>query len=109
MNKKQVYLSLPISGYDEGKRRRFAQQTIRELKSQHKDWDIINPFDIADELRQAFGERGQYPQYEDFMFSDLMVLRKCDMAVFCKGWEASEGCKREMDECRKNNIEVKFL
>lgn len=103
MNK--VYLSYPITGYDIKERREFANSTIQKLKSEHEDWDIVNPLELAGEVYR----RTTNPTYEDFMEYDLSVLRTCDMTAFCKGWQASNGCKREMEFCRRHGIEVVFL
>lgn len=107
----KVYLSLPISGYDEQERRTFAARTCGFLNYEHEDWEIINPFMIADRLRKERLERGDFaiPTYNELMDADIQILRTCEMAVFCPGWHFSEGCQAEMLECRWHGLEVKFL
>ena len=106
----KVYLSLPITGHDERERRQTAARACAELIFQHEDWKVVNPFHIYDRMKAELLAVGIFdePHYEDIMQADLAVLETCHVACFLKGWEASNGCQREMALCRERGIEVIF-
>jgi len=107
----KVYLSLPISGYDEKERREFAARTCGYLNYEHEDWEIVNPFHVGDRLRRKRLEKGDFslPSYDEYMREDIRVLRGCDMALFCQGWHVSDGCVEEMRECWWHGVKVGFV
>lgn len=47
--------------------------------------------------------------YEFWMRACLALLKRCDMAFFLPGWNASTGCRIEHDYCRRNNIKIIYL
>lgn len=105
-----VYLSLPITGYDEMERRSFAGRTSGILMAKFEGWEVVNPLSIADRLRKERLVEGSFeePSYDEYMKADIAALAKCEKAVFCKGWERSEGCKEEYAECLRRGIEICF-
>lgn len=108
----KVYLSLPISGYDRKERWNYAARTCAALTWEHPDWHVVNPFHVSSRLHREKMERTgrvDLPTYEEMMEADLNELSDCQLAVFCPGWNASEGCKREMELCRQEKIDVMFL
>ena len=116
----RIYLSLPITGYNEQERRTYAARTCGELTYLHEDWEIVNPFMIADRLRKERLQQGDFslPSYDELMDADLEQLRKCDCVLFCPKWTESEGCKMEYGEavrlgirkaCLKENMEVYLM
>lgn len=110
MEKVRVYISLPITGYDIAERRQAAARMGAELMAEHEDWEIVNPFHVYDRLKKELLERGSFdePDYEAIMQADLVELKKCNAAYFMRGWMESNGCKREMQCCRENDIAVAF-
>lgn len=106
----KVYLSLPITGHDEKERRQLAARTAATLMYQHEDWLVANPFHVYDRMKAELLAAGDFsePHYDDLLAADLEVLRTCKAAYFMQGWESSNGCKREMQFCRDNGIEVLF-
>lgn len=110
MDKRKIYLSLPITGYPLAERRQTAARMSGTLMSQHEHWDVVNPFHIFDKKKKELLDMGVFddPSYEDIMQADLEALRKCDAAFFMKGWTESAGCRREMNLCIDKNIEVMF-
>ena len=106
----KVYLSLPITGYNEQERRQTAARKTAELMYKHDDWQIINPFHIYDRLKAELLAAGNFgePHYEDILQADLRELSLCNLAYFMLGWQSSHGCNIEMDFCRKNNIATVF-
>lgn len=108
----KVYLSLPISGYEEQERWQYAARTSALLTIAHEDWEVINPFHVASRLeKQKMDEAGHIvkPTYEEYMSADLQALSECELALFCPGWHGSTGCRREMKECWSKGIDVAFL
>ena len=108
----KVYLSLPISGYDEKERWKYAARMSAVLAMMHEDWHVVNPFHVRDRLqRKKYDETGviTLPSYDEMMKADIEELRKCDLALFCPGWYASEGCREEMRECWWHGIGIAFL
>lgn len=107
----KVYLSLPISGYDEHERRTFAARTCGFLTFEHEDWEVTNPFHIYDRLRKERLDKGDFslPSYGEVMGEDIKALRSCELVIFCQGWYASEGCLEEMRECWWHGKGIGFL
>ena len=46
---------------------------------------------------------------EVFMKGDLEILKKSDVLVVMKGWQKSEGTKREIDFAKKNGIAIIWM
>ncbi|MDD6017178.1 MAG: DUF4406 domain-containing protein [Prevotellaceae bacterium] len=107
----KVYLSLPITGYDEMERRTYAARMCGLLTYEHEGWEVINPFLVADRLRKERLEKGDFslPSYDELMRADIEVLKGCEMALFCPGWHISDGCREEMWESWWNGVKVGFV
>lgn len=107
----KVYLSLPISGYDEMERRRYAAMMGAKAMVEHEDWDIINPFHVASRVKKDKIENGDWgePTYDELMKADLKALLTCDLIAFCPGWHLSEGCLEEWLESLRLGMEHVFL
>lgn len=50
----------------------------------------------------AFGFMYDSVPYDTGMAFCIELLSRCDSAIFCPGWERSEGCRREMEWCKEN-------
>ena len=46
---------------------------------------------------------------EVFMEGDLEILKKSDVLVVMKGWQKSEGTKREIDFAKKHGIAIIWM
>ena len=44
--------------------------------------------------------------YQDYFENNLAWLEKADAVFLCKGWEGSEGCKREAARARELGIPI---
>ncbi|WP_052100752.1 DUF4406 domain-containing protein [Porphyromonas gulae] len=83
MEKKKMYVSLPITGHpiDEVKETAdFVKQNFR-----HK-YEVVTPFDICPEDGLP---------YSHYMGEDIKVLLECDIVYFERGWHSSKGCRAE--------------
>ena len=108
MSKKtyRVYISLPITGYDEEERKEKAERLknmameniaaglikVRPrnghaVKLTPENSEVVTPFDIVPDARGK--------SYAEIMGKDLAVLLECDMICFAKGWHLSTGCRIE--------------
>ena len=91
MDKKRVYISLPITGYELQERKEYASQMatkVHEYLTEQgaKNFEVITPFDICSE------EGLTYAQY---MARDIEVLMESHLVFLCKGWYDSTGCRIE--------------
>lgn len=84
MEKKKVYISAPISGYDIDERRRYFASVATQLKQ--RGFEPVNPM--------KSGVPDSSP-YEEHMRADLRLLLGCQHILLGFGWENSRGCKTE--------------
>lgn len=92
---KRVYISLPISGYDLGERKKYANEAkvlvARLLQEdaieEYKQFqNTITPFDVCPKPDKP---------YSYYMGKDIETLLECDAIYMCKGWQKSKGCMAE--------------
>lgn len=87
MEKKKIYISIPITGHDEKLQREKADRVAMSLS--RRGFKPVNPFvDVF---------AGKNPDYFDYLCSDLRTITDCDGICFCQGWEKSCGCGIEHD------------
>ena len=80
----KIYISIPISGHDEGEQREKADGIKCALsRAGHRP---VSPFDIY---------AGKNPTYADYICCDLRALADCDAIFLCDGWQFSRGCRIE--------------
>ena len=65
-----IYVSIPITGYDEAERRERAEYIKSKLRDHYGDATVVAPFDIADKLSKIFKD----PTYGEYMGNDLAVI-----------------------------------
>lgn len=85
----RIYISIPITGYDEAQQRTHAQHLAGHIRA--LGHEAINPFDAPKPPKQ-FDEKEKYAYY---MGHDIADLLRCDAAVFAFGWQMSKGCLLE--------------
>ena len=83
--KKKIYISLPIAHYDLEERRRYAQGVEDALSH---FYEVVNP------LKNGMPEDADWHEH---MRVDIKNLLECDKIFMCRGYEASKGCKLELD------------
>lgn len=66
-----IYISLPITGYDESERREKCEQIREHLLAKYGEGTFaVSPFDIADMVRDRDGE----PTYGDYLGADIRFI-----------------------------------
>ena len=97
MSKKQiVYISGPMTGQDEQEcRQRFAEaQALLEASG----YTAFDPWDLHDLIPWA--------NYHQILQVDLEILHGCDAIYLLKGWQDSNGCKKEHLRAEWNDLIV---
>lgn len=84
MEKKKVYVSLPISGHDIKNVKERAERAAQYLRD--KGYEPVTPFDVSQDENASYSER---------MGKDINALLDCDAVFFLRGWEQSKGCRLE--------------
>lgn len=80
MEKKRIYISLPISGNEAAARQKADAIKAKISKAGHI---AVNPFEVY---------AGKNPDYYDHICSDLRAMMECDAIYFDEGWQSSCGC-----------------
>lgn len=96
MDKKKIYLSLPISGYDIGERRETARKVADALSD---EWEAVSPLENG--LPSDAGTHAH-------MRRDFELLIGCDAILMMRGWLHSKGCAVEFDVATACGMEVYF-
>ena len=93
---KRIYISLPISHYDLEERREYAQR-VEDVLNHY--YEVVNP------LKNGLPEDADWREH---MRVDLQDLLTCDCIFMCAGYEASKGCKLELDVATSCGLGVKY-
>lgn len=105
-----IYISLPITGYDENERREKCKAVRKMLMSKYgKETFVMSPFEIAD----ALGRKQQdAPSYGTYLGADIRyILDEAD--AVCIVWEDgywlnSKGVRLEEAAARLYNKKIIF-
>lgn len=74
-----IYISLPITGYDENERREKCKQAKEYIRKKYgTDIDIVSPFEICDALRANIGS----PTYGNYLGADVQFIIDEADAIF---------------------------
>lgn len=85
-----IYISMPISGYDMNERIAYAKKQKALLQEKYPDSKVVTPF---------FGKKKE--EFEGMTYGQLMgydittILNNITHMYFCEGWEKSKGCRLE--------------
>lgn len=86
MNKKKIYISLPITGrdFDEVESEILYVSGVLEGEG----YRVVTPidFDVNPDLDKP---------YHELLGNDIKALMECDAICLCPGWEKSKGCQLE--------------
>lgn len=100
MKTKNLYVSLPISGYDLDERKSEAKRIKSKLNFCGLSIiKVITPFDVCPEADKP---------YSYYMGKDIEALLECDVVYMCKGWQNSKGCLAEFEVARIYSKEIMF-
>lgn len=80
----KVYISGPITN-EPNYRKKFRRAALWLAVGGHEP---VSPVDMLS---------GIHFDYEQYMAIDLAAVRQCDGVYMLKGWESSEGAKREKE------------
>lgn len=94
---KRIYISGPISHYDENVRRTAFSQTAEMLRMQ--GYDPVNPMENGLPADAATREH---------MRRDIELLMTCDLIYMMRRWTHSKGCKVEFDVATSIGLPVLF-
>lgn len=84
MNKKKLYVSLPITGCQLDAVRREA--SVYKKLWQDEGYEVVTPFDLSPESTKP---------YSYHMGKDIEGLLECEAVYFAPGWTDSKGCNLE--------------
>lgn len=86
----KIYISIPISGYDETQQRYHANHIADSIRA--LGHEVVTPFDLPSALSDGASDKEKYATY---MGSDIRELLLCDAVFFVFGWQTSKGCLLE--------------
>ena len=100
MNKKTLYLSLPITGCEEE-----SIDVAKEAKFyyERQGFIVFNPHSIREKL---FIELGRIPTEPEIMGEDLKYLGNADAMILFPGWQKSQGCQFKIAFANSYNIPI---
>ena len=94
MNKKKIYISLPIAFQEDTVYKRNAEAK-EYLKANYKKYEWISPIDENHIDDEALGNHLQIEKTAYYMGKDIEQVILCDVILMCPGWENSKGCQCE--------------
>ena len=108
MNKKKIYISLPIA---------FQEDTVYErndaakeyLRKKYKKYEWVSPIDSNHIDDEALGNHLAIERTAFYMGRDIEQVILCDAILMCPGWENSKGCKVEKFTAETYGKEVLYM
>ena len=89
-----------VHNYNRGQFDRWTRQ-LKEM-----GFDAVNPMEIGDSIATP-EEIDASPELVDKVLeADIAALRKCDAIFMLRGWETSEGARRELKVALDMNIPI---
>lgn len=99
----KVYVSGKMRGVHNYNRGQFDRWT-RQLKE--LGFDAVNPMEIGDSIATPDEIDASPELVEKVLEADIAALRKCDAIFMLRGWETSEGARRELKVALEMNIPI---
>ncbi len=108
MNKKKIYISLPIAFQEDTvyKRNECAKTY---LQINYHNYDYVSPIDANQIDDEALGNHLAIERTAYYMGKDIEQVILCDAILMCPGWENSKGCKVEKFTAETYGKEVLFM
>ena len=94
MNKKKIYISLPIAFQEDTVYVR-NEEAKAYLKKHYKKYEWVSPIDANHIDEEALGNHRAIERTAYYMGRDIEQVILCDAILMCPGWENSKGCKCE--------------
>lgn len=98
-----IYISGPMSGYDENNYPAFYRAELELIRRGH---DVINPARVGDSV--DISGLSQHEAYEAYMEADLEAMEEADAIYYLIGWEESTGANRERDKALQLGLKEFF-
>lgn len=93
-----VYVAGPYSAPTAwGRKENVRKAAEIGLELMKKGYAVIVPHKNTEDYHESFTS-------EELIDFDLVMLARCDFAVFVEGWEHSPGSQIERDYCNANGI-----
>ena len=108
MNKKKIYISLPIAFQEDTvyQRNRDAKAYIQ---SNYRKYEAVSPIDTNHIDDEALGNHLAIERTAYYMGKDIEQVILCDAILMCPGWENSKGCKCEKFVAETYGKEVLYM
>ena len=108
MNKKKIYISLPIAFHENTvyKRNNDAKQYII---NNYPEYEWVSPIDENHIDDEALGNHLAIECTAYYMGKDIEQVILCDAILMCPGWENSKGCKVEKFTAETYGKEVLYM
>ena len=94
MNKKKIYISLPIAFHEDTVYQR-NQDAKDYLSKKYKKYEWVSPIDQNHIDDEALGNHLTLDRTAYYMGKDIEQVILCDAILMCPGWENSKGCQCE--------------
>lgn len=108
MNKKKIYISLPIAFQEDTVYQR--NETAKQyLKTKYKKYEYVSPIDQNEIDDAALGNHLEIERTAYYMGRDIEQVILCDAILMCPGWENSKGCKVEKFTAETYDKEVLYM
>jgi len=108
MNKKKIYISLPIAFHEDTVyKRNECAKTYLQMK--FPKYDYVSPIDTNHIDDEALGNHLAIERTAFYMGRDIEQVILCDAILMCPGWENSKGCKVEKFTAETYGKEVLYM
>ena len=94
MNRKTIYIAGPIRGMEDSNSAAFdAAHKLLEKQG----WHVVDPFDITDVFGVPADVQSNPRLLRAVMDAELAMIPRLDAIYLLRGWERSEGAKKELE------------
>ena len=107
MNKKKIYISLPIAFQEDTVYPRNNDATVY-LSAHFRKYEWVSPIDTNHIDEEALGNHLAIEKTAYYMGKDIEALLECDAIYLCEGWQNSKGCMAEFEVARIYGKEIIF-